>query len=285
METITNKKVASAATTTIAHLTDVHMNFPTAITIGKFIKTCNNAIKEQNVDCFVLTGDISEAPHVVEHVRILRDFLEKPLYFVCGNHDFYNGSIEYVRAQLTETYGDMYLTSCTTTPNSLSDKVAIVGHDGWYDGVYANWHTSKLLMNDYHVIGELKPLYHMGLFNKIQDLAKEAAKHVTEQADKAIALGHKTIVIATHVPPFRENAVYNGKISDDDWMPHFSSGFMGQALLDLADKYPTIEFKTLCGHSHGRAEYHPKKNLECHTGIARYGEPNISKIHILKHNG
>ena len=286
-----NNNNSTTNTTTIAHLTDIHMNFPTHITIGKFIKACNDSIKEHDVDCFVLTGDISEAPHVVEHVRVLTDFIERPIFFVCGNHDFYDGSIEYVRASLKENFGDAYLTSnslleeedpTTTAAISLSNDVALVGHDGFYDGIYADWHKSKILMDDYHVISELKPLYNLDLLAKIRELSKEGADHVYAMANKAIKSGgHKKIVIATHVPPFRENSTYMGKMSDDDWMPHFSSWHMGQAIEKLADENPRTEFLVLCGHSHGKAEFHPRSNVACFTGEAQYGQPKISRIHRL----
>ncbi len=272
-------------TTTIAHLTDIHMNLPTAITIGKFIKACNKAIEEDKIDCFVLTGDISEAPHVKGHIKILKDYINKPIYFICGNHDFYQGSIEYVRNDLKETFSGTYLTTLNHNKEDiivLNEKLAIVGHDGWYDGLYANWHTSKLLMGDYQIISEFKPLYHNDLLIKIRELASQAANHIEMQTKIAIEeLGCKHVVIATHVPPFRENSVYQNKISDDDWMPHFSSKIMGDKLLDLADRYPLVTFTALCGHSHGKATYVPKANLTCHTGAARYGEPKISKLHII----
>lgn len=273
---------------TIAHLTDIHMNFPSAYRLSLFFEHCRDMVKEYDIDCFVLTGDISEAPVVDKHIEMLRDFLERPCYFVCGNHDFYHGSISDVRKRLTDAFNTPSNSTCiylsATDYVSINQTTAIVGHDGWYDGVYADWHKSKLNMNDYHIIQELAPLYHMQLFAKIQELSKEGADHVSVNAAKAIADGHTNIIIATHVPPFAENSVYNGKISDNDWLPHFSSGFMGRAILDLANNNPKVKFTVLCGHSHGEAQHSPKianNNVISFTGKAEYGAPQISKVHLI----
>lgn len=276
---------------TIAHLTDIHMNFPSAYRLSLFFEHCRDMVKEYDIDCFVLTGDISEAPAVVQHVEMLRDFLDRPCYFVCGNHDFYHGSILDVRKRLTDTFNSKPDSTCVYLSAlngdgyvTINQTTAIVGHDGWYDGVYADWHKSKLNMNDYHIISELAPLYHMELFAKIQELSMEGAAHVFKNASLAIAAGHTSIVIATHVPPFAENSVYNGKISDNDWLPHFSSGFMGRTILGLANDNPNVKFTVLCGHSHGEAQHSPKianNNVICFTGKAEYGSPQISKVHLI----
>lgn len=260
------------------------MNFPGKEGLLRFFEHCKKAVEDYDIDCFVLTGDISEAPKVQGHLELLRDYLNRPCYFVCGNHDFYDGSILEVRNRLSGAFNDKgnmcYLTA--TDYVSLNQNIALVGHDGWYDGMYADWFKSKLVMNDYHVIEEFKPLFDKGLFNKIQYLSRESAQHVTDMTNKAIADGHKTIVIATHVPPFPENSTYNGKISDGDWLPHFSSGIMGDHLLQLAGLNKDVQFLVLCGHSHGEAKYVPSVgNMIVYTGKAEYGLPKISRIHIV----
>jgi len=274
----------------IAHLTDTHFNFlRTKEAWGSFFDKCNKEVESHDVDCFVLTGDISEAEHIMSHLELLEQYLPRPCYFVCGNHDFYNGSIVKVRETIKNVYSNksnkelIYLTTNEDDKlyQDIKGKLAIVGHDGWYDGLLANWHTSKVMMNDYFIIAELKPLVHNELLDKIRALSQEGADHVYKAATKAIADGYKNILVATHVPPYKENSTYEGKVSDGDWLPHFSSALMGVTLTKLAEENPSVEFLTLCGHSHGEACHKPFKNSSVYTGLARYGEPKISKIHII----
>lgn len=88
--------------------------------------------------------------------------------------------------------------------------------------------------------------------------------------------------MATHVPPFRENSVYCGKISNDVWMPCFSSKILGDKLLDLSENYKNINFKVYCGHSHGNAIHQPRLNLTSTTGYAKYEFPwlGITSLNI-----
>ncbi len=65
----------------------------------------------------------------------------------------------------------------------------------------------------------------------------------------------------THIPPFKEACLYQGKISGDDWLPFFGSKASGDVLLEIAQQNHDIEFLVLCGHTHGKACYSPLNNL------------------------
>jgi predicted MPP superfamily phosphohydrolase len=51
-------------------------------------------------DCFAITGDIGEARSIERYLRLLESSLQRPIYFVLGNHDFYHGSIVLVRERV-----------------------------------------------------------------------------------------------------------------------------------------------------------------------------------------
>lgn len=277
--------------------TDIHLNFVGIAQLTKFA----GDIVAQKPDLVVLTGDLSEAPDLENHLRHLDILLKDiPVFFVCGNHDYYNGSIEAVRKVLRDkhTYPEVEKGHDRVGLSSrvpwwlgssgfirLTDKTALVGHDGWYDGLYADWMKSRVDLNDYYCITELSPaqcpvrqLRH----DKIKALAQEAAEYVRTEMMAAFAAGHSTVYVATHVPPFRENACYNGKMSDDDWMPHFSSKVMGDMLMDVMMAHPEAHCTVLCGHSHGAAWHAPLSNLECHTGFARYRFPAYNDVFLIE---
>jgi hypothetical protein len=181
-------------------------------------------------------------------------------------------------------------------------NTGIIGHDGWYDGAYRQWKNS-VVMCDYLLIKDLlestcfpkKRLESVLLQNreafwnicepiweKLQFLSKESADHVKFWGSKA-AERFPNVIIATHVPPFVENAVYgttpyNCVQSNDSWIPGFTSKAMGDALLELANKYPNTKFDVRCGHSHGFIEIQKLPNLKVTTGFSEYRFPERSIV-------
>ena len=132
---------------------------------------------------------------------------------------------------------------------------------------------------DYYIIQELGPVFaafRHEKYAKIQVLAQEAADYIYKVGTEALQT-YEHIYVGTHVPPFAEAAVHMGKPSDDNWMPHFSSKKMGDALLKLAQENPTKKITVLCGHTHSAGICNPAPNLEVHTGYAKYNEPRIGK--------
>lgn len=264
--------------TKIFWITDPHLNF---LKPGESTLYANSIA--QNAfpgDFVIITGDIAEGLSVTGFMRHWKSILNQrsvKLYFVLGNHDFYYSSISGVRTLMKKELSDAWLPSVGIAP-IVQDKVCLIGHDGWYDGLYADWMNSRVWMNDYEIIQEFLPKLKPEKLNLIRDLAHEAAGHVSMQAEAAIEQGYKKIYVATHIPPFRENAVYNGKISDNHWMPHFSSKIMGDMILRLGTQHPEIEFVVLCGHSHGEAKFKPLVNVTSYTGFAEYRHRNIANV-------
>lgn len=262
-------------------LTDIHLDLLSVPANVIFAKKLFAMVEPG--DSVVITGDIAESSSVREFMFVYRKGIQDrggKLYFVLGNHDFYGGSIKQVTEACEDLLGDAYLPAVGI--GKLTDKTAIVGHDGWWDGLYANYFKSRLDMNENKIM-ELSGVFCVDKgerFRKINELAQKAADHVEKYASEA-AENHEVVVIGTHIPPFRENSVYNGKQSDDDWMPHFSSKRMGDALLRLAGKHPRTEFIVLCGHSHGHAVYKVAHNMVSYTGEAEYRDPKLAATFIL----
>lgn len=276
----------------LLHTTDIHLNF---VHIEKLRSFCVK-IAAEKPDAIVITGDISEAPQLFSDLTILRTEIKKsyptPIFFVCGNHDYYYGSIVTMRKQLTEqlTYSEedkknhapyvAWLGSSGIIP--LTKTVCLIGHDGWYDAEYASFFKSNVQLWDYSIITELNLSWisKNDLVIQLKKLASEAAQYIEYNLEKAFdQFNH--VFVATHVPPFKENAVYNGKVSDNNWLPHFSSKIMGDMLLKMANKYQNKQITVLCGHSHGFADNILLPNLRCITGEAKYKHPKINNVFEL----
>ena len=95
---------------------------------------------------------------------------------------------------------------------------------------------------------------------------------------QALAHDPKKIIVLTHVPPFKEACQHEGKISDDNWLPYFSSKIMGDVLMRTAQENPSINFLVLCGHTHSEAFFQPLENLTIKAGKAQYYQPEVQEI-------
>jgi hypothetical protein len=60
------------------------------------------------------------------------------------------------------------------------------------------------------------------------------------------------VVLLTHVPPFREASWYQGRISDDDALPHFSCKVIGDALNEAMARHPGTRLTVLWAHPRRR---------------------------------
>src|SRR5260221_12791077 len=233
-----------------AHITDIHLDFLKEQQILEFA----TRVADSGCSGVLLTGDISNTKNLTYHLSILERVIQKPIMFVAGNHDFYGVSIAAVRKSLAELSNmSQFLRYMPTVPYiALSPTTAVVGHDGWYDALYGDWNNSPVMMSDWAQIrqfGDLSGLPLGAQFNgRIEKgsivalsrkLAHEGTMHV-HNGIKAAARYHKSIIVLTHFPPFAESALYHGKQTDPDYLPWYTSKFMGDMLRDSAKSFPNI---------------------------------------------
>lgn len=238
-----------------------------------------------------LTGDISVAPNLVYHLSAFERVVQRPTYFVLGNHDYYGGDFEAVRKEMRElsnmSQSLKYLP--LTSYIALSPATALVGHDGWYDALYGDADKSKFMMSDWVMIKDFVPHSgggkYMNMMDDVKDkpgiislarkMAHAGVTHVANGIKSAVRY-HKHVVVLTHFPPFAESHVFGGRVGDDQAQPWFTSKMMGDMLLNAAKSYPTVSFTVLAGHTHGRYDGEPAPNLRVHVGGAEYGRPGLA---------
>src|SRR3989338_6485029 len=260
-------------------LTDIHINFLDEDERLQFYQK----IVRKKCDGVLISGDIAEGNSVADLLTEMADTIQKPIYFVLGNHDYYFSSVAKVIkdvTKLTKTHPGLFWLN-TSGIQTLNENTILVGQDGWADGRLGDYQNSRVALNDSRLIAELfqkKVLGKNQLLQKMQSLADRDAKNLKSDLLKAISCKPKKIIILTHVPPFREACFYQGKISGDDWLPFFGSKVMGDVLLEIAEQNPAIEFLVLCGHTHGKACYSPLNNLMVKVGGAEYYRPKIQEL-------
>lgn len=259
---------------TLAWLTDVHLDFVERE--GR--ERLAGMIERSGATGVVVTGDIAIATNVIERVEEMAAMVRRPIWFVLGNHDFYRGSIADVRARaraLTEQgRGVSWLPAAGVV--RLDAATALVGHDGWGDGRLGN-RGSRLELNDFYLIEELTGLDRDERFARIGALGDEAAAYLARAVGDALAWA-RHVIVAIHVPPFREACWHEGKVSDDEGLPFFACGAAGEALRALMQAHPAARMTVLCGHTHsgGTADILP--NLRVRTGAALYGHPAVQDV-------
>lgn len=254
-------------------LTDIHLNFVESVHLQAFLDQVDNV----EPDHVLIGGDIAEAHDVASYLVQLQQRWQVPLYFVLGNHDFYHSSIADVRYKIAECCRQhpalIYLSQ--TESVQLTADVALVGHDGWADGRMGDYHASPIMLNDYQLIQDLAKLTRQQRRSKLNALGDEAAGHVHNGLSAALT-SNTHVYLLTHVPPFREACLYDGRIADDDWAPHFTCQAVGHVIMEIMPDHPNCELTVLCGHSHHKADIQPLPNVHVLTGGATYGHPAIA---------
>ena len=259
----------------VAWLTDIHLDGVPSATTEAF----HNTLLEADPDIVLVGGDIGSAATFQSHLEALEAKLERSIYFVLGNHDFYGGSITEVRrqaAQLSDRSPNIrWLPKAGVV--QLTDEVGLVGHGSWADGRLGNTSRSTVLLNDYVRIRDFIPLALVPRFEKLRELGDEAAAFFEAVLTRA-AERFSQVIVLTHVPPFKEASWHEGRISDEDWLPHFACQAVGDVLVEVMRAYPECQATVLCGHTHGEGEARIMENLLVRTGGATYGEPMLQSV-------
>lgn len=262
-----------------AWATDIHLDF-LVNQPNKLLGFMESLVKTNPTGIF-LTGDLSIAKDVVYHLSALERVVQRPIYFVLGNHDYYGSSIQEIRKTMRELNSiSPFLRYMPLMPYyALSSKTAVVGHDGWYDAFYGADSHSRLQMRDWQAIHEFREVNGniATIVSVARKLAFDGVQHVHDGIKRAVRY-HKNIIVLTHYPPFREAYVSAGNAENDDACPWFTSKMMGDMLLDASRSFPQHTFTVLCGHTHAKFSGKIKDNLTVHVGGAEYYQPALQNL-------
>lgn len=264
-------------------LTDIHLNFLHKEERMEFYQK----IIEASGDKIIITGDIAEKPSVSTILKEMARAINKPIFFVLGNHDYYRGQVNSLRQEMIDlTMSEPLLYWLPASgPQELENQTILLGEDCWADGRYGDYANSRVSLNDSRMINDLLQSSILGkypLLEKMQQLADNDAEQLKSNLVSAIKkCCPKKIIIMIHVPPFREACLHEGKISKDDFLPFFSSKVTGDMLMQIALENTDIKFLVLCGHTHSKAHWQPCDNLTVSVGAAEYMKPEIQEIITL----
>jgi Icc protein len=262
----------------VAWATDIHLDFVSPAAVEALAAQ----LTEGNPAAVVLTGDLSDAKHLQSHLIELATAIARPTYFVLGNHDFYHGDVEAVRARARRVSAESrwmrWLPAVGVV--DLGGGWGLVGHDGWGDGRHGDPEGSRVMLNDWRLIEEFQGHGAAERLVLLRRRGDEAAAYLAPVLDDALArFAH--VLVATHVPPFRAACWHEGGISGDDWLPWFTCKAVGDVLHAAASARPEREIVVICGHTHSGGEVQILPNLRVVTGGAQYGAPAAQPALLL----
>ena len=227
----------------VAWATDLHLDAADRSDVEVW---CDH-VSRSGVTALLLGGDISEARDLAQWLRFLNSRLGIPIFFVLGNHDYYGSDIATVRDAMRRLKGDQLCYLPEAGRVQLHPDVALVGHGGWGDCCIGAVDDFQVL-TDYLAIRDLGETIDredlLGEFFKraalrtaLRALGDDAAK--TLRPDLLVAARTSaTVLVVTHVPPFRESCWHRGTISEETWLPGFTCKAMGDLLISVADSHP-----------------------------------------------
>ncbi|MCK5127319.1 MAG: metallophosphoesterase family protein [candidate division Zixibacteria bacterium] len=283
----------------LAWLTDLHLNFLNKTQRKKFIDT----VRSSETDAVLIGGDIGESNTLIEYLREFEQHLNQDIYFILGNNDYYRGSIEQVRLDISNISNNSK--KLNWLPNigikELTSKTALIGHGAWADGRLGDFINSDLVLNDYIWIKEFNPSLFMlsdgkdiksshptssvsiephvkiGRLKTMNRLGDEAAQHVQKFLLKALEF-YDRVIFLTHVPPFKESCLYRKSYSEAEALPHYSCKAVGDVIVQIMEQHSEKHLTVLCGHTHTKCELSVLPNLLVLTGAAQYSNPEIQKV-------
>jgi 3',5'-cyclic AMP phosphodiesterase CpdA len=260
-------------------LTDIHLDFLNRRGIERF---CRRVVAVRP-DAVLIGGDISVPSSIRADLTTLGRCLDRPIYFVLGNHDFFGASIEYVRSIVeAQSEASPWLNWLPATGIvELTESTGLIGHDGWADGRLGNGANSHVELNDYLHIADFSGLGRKDRFELLNTLGDRAADYFRDVLPSALS-HFRNLLLLTHVPPFRESCWHEGSISNDEYLPHFACRSVGDVLSDVMQRYPEHNLTVLCGHTHSGGETEIAPNLLAKTGWATYGRPEVQEVIVVE---
>lgn len=270
----------------LAWATDIHLD-----SVGDAYKKSLELSKSSSgCDAFLITGDISVSPLIIDHLRMLEEALQKPFYFILGNHDYYFSDIISTRRRVAQECRTLsYARYLATTPYvGISPGVALVGHDGWYDAMNGDLRNNDIVMNDWLKIADFSSAIRSSFTGKILDksvitsvarsICKGSIAHISSGIKAAIKDKNSHIIVMTHVPPFKEsyNSDKHRGTDSSSALPWYTSKMMGDTLLAASIAYPHVKFTVLSGHTHSNYDNDLRNNLNVRVGKSQYGAPQIA---------
>jgi len=213
-------------------VTDLHIETLSSNQFTSFLRD----LKVHPSKFLLITGDLSLSLLVERHLIELSTALpEKKICFTLGNHDYFGGSIDETDARIDRLCnGSKNLTHLDGNQIiRLSDDTCLVGHRGWADGRAGLGNRSLARNADFWMIAELRGS-RQAAFKKIAKLGDESAVAFRNILPQALT-SYRRVLVATHVPPFRQGLRFGERKCEPARYPHFVNIAAGMVIGGIAN--------------------------------------------------
>lgn len=249
----------------------------------KFSELFNFFCSLRKFDGIFITGDISTGKLVEYHLKTLEALVRVPIYFVIGNHDLWYSDWDTVHKAISKINiknDNLYYLS-ESDVISLSEDVALIGHDGWYDAHHSEPLSWVVFAPDWLFIKDFRDLptnYHR--LKKSREKAKEATNFVEHNLVKALK-DHKVVYLLVHHPPWPQDSPSWRDLVNRFWNPYNSCKCMSDMLERVMKGHPDKKLIVLSGHTHLEKTKKISSNIFSKTGGARLGLSEIQDIIVI----
>lgn len=226
-------------------ISDIHYDTYENLTKEDFFENIKQLVTENSLDTLVIGGDISNSHKTTfPFVEELQAQLNIPVYFVPGNHDYWEKNLVHKDSmKVYQNYVD-HPQSLLESPVILSDKYALVGHSAWYNhAIHGQQFTEEEL--DKGIYGERTWQDKLNARWGMTD--RELSKHFADLVKKDLEkVGDRDVVLVTHMVTIPDFTVP---------MPHEPFDFFNAFIAtddfdDIHRDYP-IKYSSM-GHVHYR---------------------------------
>ena len=256
-------------------LSDLHIDKASQESKDDFLKF----LRKSDADAVLITGDISVASMLSNHLKDIAKACERPVMITAGNHDFYGSSFREVDQTIKAV--------CAEHPNlislgggeiiQLSQSTALIGHRGWFDGLAGSGAKTRVESPDRYAIEDFRNLGRSAFFRKLKDLGEESADYFRRVLPLALSR-HRHVLLATHFPPFTQGIRYEGKGCVWNRQPYFANQVLGKLIWSLSGRFPDRKIQVHAGHTHSAAAVTLRPNLSMRVAGARPGSPSKGEL-------
>jgi len=237
-------------------------------------------ISATSADCFFVTGDISKARSLTDHLRLLATACRpRPIFFVTGNHDYYGGFFAHVDAGIGSLCGAVenlhFLNGQQIIP--LNRHTCLIGDRGWPDARTGYGIHSCLRSPDHSAINDFRGFTRQQSMIRMQELGRESANRIRKVLPLALTRFRHAILL-THTPPFPEAVRYNDAPCGPLHLPHYVNLSAGLAIRGIAKAFPSCRITILAGHSHSSSITHIGTNICVRVAHARTGRSGPQEL-------
>jgi predicted MPP superfamily phosphohydrolase len=263
-------------TTDLLWLSDLHLDRVTDEDKDLFFEK----LRGVHYDAALITGDISTSKQLIGHLgEISRACCERPVYFLLGNHDYFDGSI----GEVDRAVIDLSRRCRNLIPLGhgeiikLSPNTALIGHRGWYDGRAGAGAKTCVWSPDHRRIEDFKTHNRQQFFERLAELGDQSAGYFRRVLPEALRQYSK-VLLATHVPVFYQGVKHSGTHCQWDRQPFYTNRAAGNAIVGITRMFPRRKVKIYAGHSHCATEFQMSGNLAIRVAGAQPGKPAFQEI-------